>query len=179
MAGNGPDKARRKRKLATPWWIWLLVVPLVPVVLLTVLLVAIAYVCSWLAVHLGAWSVWHLRGRRVLLVFSDSPHWRDFMGGEVAARLGTCAVVLNRSQQSRRRFTLACFAYQHFGGWRDHCPLAVVFRPFRRSRIYRFHKPFIEWKHGKPEALRETVTMLFSDLGITAPGLPVPPSLND
>jgi hypothetical protein len=165
--------------LATPWWIWLVIVPLVPVVLPTALLVAIAYVSSWLAVHVSAWTVWCLRGRRVLLVFSDSPYWKEFIGGEVASRLSHCAVVLNRSVPGRRRFTLAWLAYRQFGGWRDHCPLAVVFRPFQRSHTYRFHRPFLEWKHGKPEALRETVSALFSDLGLSAPELPAPPIPSD
>ncbi len=175
-AASGPKQPRPQGKLATPSWGWLLIVPLVPVVLPTALLVVIAYVAAWLAVHLGARTIWCLRGRKVLLVFSDSPYWKEFLGGAVASRLGHCAVVLNRSLPGRRRVTLAWLAYQQLGGCRDHCPLAMVFRPFQRTRIYRFHRPFLEWKHGKPEALQEMLNALFNDLQLAAPELPVPPT---
>jgi hypothetical protein len=67
--------------------------------------------------------------------------------GELAVRLALCRVPALRR---RREFN----------------PLAVVFRPFRPARVFRFWQPFREWNHGKREALERLEYELFAYLGI-------------
>jgi hypothetical protein len=51
-------------------------------------------------------------------------------------------------------------AFWYFGGSREFNPLAVVFRPLRLPRVFRFYEPFREFKHGKTEAV-ENMTRKF------------------
>jgi hypothetical protein len=53
-------------------------------------------------------------------------------------------------------------AFRHFGGYREFNPLAVVFRPFRRTHKFRFWKPFRDWKHGCPDTLRQIQKEFFA-----------------
>ena len=55
---------------------------------------------------------------------------------------------MNWSQRKRWRFSIARLAFHHFGGNREFNPIAVVFRPFRRTRTFRFWLPFKELKVG-------------------------------
>jgi hypothetical protein len=45
--------------------------------------------------------------------------------------------------------------FNYFGGKRDFNPLAVVFRPFRRAKVFRFWDAFKNYKHGKEHSLEE------------------------
>ncbi|HSA94040.1 MAG TPA: hypothetical protein VLE48_13580 [Terriglobales bacterium] len=114
--------------------------------------------------YLAIWAWWCPRGKRVLLVYSDSPIWRDYFDAKVLPRLGDQAVVLNWSERKRwPRFTsLAVNAFHYFAGYREFNPLAVVFRPFRPRRIYRYWQPFREYRQGKPEAVETMTESLFA-----------------
>jgi hypothetical protein len=76
------------------------------------------------------------------------------------------AVILNWSERKRWRFSLASIAFRHFGGHREFNPLAVVFRPFRPTRKFRFWPPFREFKQGNAEPLRHTEQAFFSLIGV-------------
>lgn len=53
----------------------------------------------------------------------------------------------------RWRRSLAVLAFCYFGGHRTFNPLALVFRPFRLARHFRFYDPFQDFKHGKTDAV--------------------------
>jgi hypothetical protein len=61
---------------------------------------------------------------------------------------------------------LARVAFHHFGGWREFNPLAVVFRPLRRTRTFRFWQPFRDFTHGYPEALHRIESEFFALIGV-------------
>jgi hypothetical protein len=42
---------------------------------------------------------------------------------------------------------------KHYGGDKEYYPLGVSLRPFQRSKVYRFCKPFKDFNHGKPKEL--------------------------
>ena len=105
--------------------------------------------------HLAIWTWWYLRGRDILFVYSDSPIWREHVEQHILPYLGERAVVLNWSHRKRWRISIARLAFHYFGGSREFNPLAVVFRPMRRTRTFRFWQPFRDFKHGRPEALRK------------------------
>lgn len=75
--------------------------------------------------YLAVWLVWCVRGRYVLLVYSDSPIWRDYFKNEIIPVLDKRAVTLNWSQRKRWRLSLAVLAFRRFGGRREFNPLAV------------------------------------------------------
>jgi len=71
------------------------------------------------------------------------------------------AVVLNWSERTTwRGRSLAVLASRYFGGDREFNPMAVVFRPGRFRRVFRFWKPFLEFKHGKPQEVQRMTNEL-------------------
>lgn len=92
-------------------------------------------------------------GKDLLLVYTASPHWQDYIEREWLPRWGARAVVLNRSQpwDGNSAEALLWFAYRT---GREHTPLAVVVPRRGRARVVRFFKAFRDNKHGKPAALQ-------------------------
>lgn len=119
-----------------------------------VIIIALTFhLLAGLLLNIAVWCCWCMRGRYVLFVYSDSPIWRDYVENHILPRLGGRAVVLNWSHRSRWRRTLSVLAFRYFGGHRCFNPMALVFRPFRLARHFRFYEAFKEYKHGKPEAV--------------------------
>jgi hypothetical protein len=119
-----------------------------------------------LCLHLLIWCCWCSRGLDILFVYSDSPVWRSHIEAEILPHLGERAVILNWSSRKQWRFSLARLAFSHFAGDREFNPIALVFRPFRRVRTFRFWRPFRDFKHGKPEPLRRLESEFFAVTGI-------------
>jgi hypothetical protein len=119
--------------------------------------IAALYLVVWLPygvlVHLAGWCYWYPRGQYVLFVYSDSPTEHDYVEKHILPRLAGRAVVLNWSQRRRWKRTVAVFVFRYFGGPRRSVPLAVVFRPFRLARRFRFYRPFHELRRGNTESL--------------------------
>ena len=145
------------------------------VVLLPVLL---AYVVLWIlflylmSVVLTAvvWIWWCPRGRNVLFVYSNSPVWSQYIAERHLPYLENRAVILNWSERRLwKRYSLARLVFVSYGGRREFNPLAVVFRPFRPSRTFRFWLPFRDWKHGKPKGLEAMELEFFRTPGIDRP----------
>ena len=139
---------------------------LAPVLFVIVVCALFFFLVATACLHIAIWSWWCIRGRDILFVYCDSPVWHDHIERHVLPHLGQRAVVLNWSQRSKWRFSLARMAVHHFGGQREFNPLAVVFRPFRRTCTFRFWQPFKDFKHGHPEALRRMESEFFGLIGI-------------
>jgi hypothetical protein len=157
MAERRPAIDRR-----APWWGVALLVALAPLIL-AVLLLRVAWS---LCLHVVAWCWWLPHGRDTLIVYSDSPVWQGHIEQRILPCVRARAVVLNWSARARWRFGLAPILARHFGGARAFNPLAVVFRPLRRARVFRFWQPFRDWKHGRGESLDRLESELFAYLGI-------------
>ena len=123
----------------------------IPLLVLWLVFYFLASVCLYFAI----WLLWLPRSKHILFVYSDSPIWHDYIEQHILPVIRERAVVLNWSQRSSRswRRSLAVAAFKHFGGRSDFNPMGVVFRPFHRARVFRFHPPFRDYKHGKPEKL--------------------------
>lgn len=143
----------------------ILTLPLIALLLsITVVLVGAYFVCG-LFLQAVIWICWCSWGRRVLLVYSDSPVWKGYLEQEIIPRLPKSTIVLNWSQRRRWRWwSLAVLAFCYFGGYREYNPLAVVFRPFRWARTYRFYKAFRDFKHGRTQKLEKIVHNLFQSV---------------
>lgn len=137
-----------------------------PLLLVVVVLWLAFFLVYTIFLHVAVWSWWCVRGRDILFVYSDSPIWHDYIEKQVLPRLGERAVVLNWSQRRGWRFSLARMVFYHFGGRRAFNPLAVIFRPFRRTRTFRFYQPFRDFKHGHPEALHRMESKFFELIGV-------------
>lgn len=153
-------------KSQTKWWPVVLIVALTPAFLVVAAIVVLLFLVATVCLHITIWTWWCLRGRDILFVYSDSPIWHDYIEEGILPRLGGRAVILNWSQRKRWRMSVARLAFHHFGGYREINPLAVVFRPFRRSRVFRFWQPFRDFKHGHPEALHQMEREFFGSIGV-------------
>ncbi|MBI3851242.1 MAG: hypothetical protein HY298_13355 [Verrucomicrobia bacterium] len=155
------------------WWKNLalagVVLLLMPIWIPLLLFILVVYILFSVFLHLCIWSIWCTRGCNVLFVYSDSPIWQEHIEKQVLPRLGNRAKILNWSERNQWHFppTLARLAFHHFRGHREFNPLAVVVRPFQRSRKFRFWKPFQDLKHGKPEALEKMEKEFFDSLSVS------------
>src|SRR5262245_29568260 len=104
---------------------------------------------------------WGPKGKDLLLVYSNSPHWQQYVETHWLSRWGARAVVLNWSE--RRTWQPAAHSarsevalFHAFSGSREFNPLAIVVPPRGHIvHVVRFWKAFRDHKHGKPARLRE------------------------
>jgi len=119
-----------------------------------------------IALHFMVWLCWLPRRKNVLLVYSRSPVWQNYMESRILPHLEDRAVILNWSARRKweRRFSLPVLIFYYFGGRREYNPLAVVFRPGRWGKTFRFWRPFQEFKQGKEETLEKLTAELLEEV---------------
>jgi hypothetical protein len=148
-----------------PWWVWPLLVVLLP-------LVAVAFVL-WLAaaivLQLIVWTTWCSRGRYALVVYSNSPIWQEYFEEHVLPAVADRGLVLNWSERKHWSYSLPVALFRFFGGTREFNPLAIVFQPLTWPRRFRFYSPFKAFKHGRPQEVEEMRRELLELLDRLAP----------
>jgi len=134
--------------LTSPLWLPLLLV--VVVGMLT--RVAVLYAIVWL------WWIGRAR-RRVLFVYSDSPHWKHHVETNILPKLPPHSVILNWSERARwRTLTLPVLLFHCFAGRKEFNPIGLVFGRFTTVERYRFWQPFQDAKHGQFATLQQVET---------------------
>ena len=151
------------------WWHW----PLVPFA------VVLALACVPLLVIYGivravirfallvvVWTSWLPRGRRALVVYSNSPVWQAYFDAEVVPHLSDRAVVLNWSERKQWKRSLPVMLFRSFSGTREFNPQVIVFPPYRRPQYFRFYEAFRAYKHGRPQEVEAIRARMFRALGV-------------
>lgn len=111
------------------------------------------------------WVKWCLRGKFILFVWSDSPIWREYIQQNILPQIEHCSIILNWSQRKQWRWwSLPVSVFLFFGGSQEFNPMAVVFRPFHCTRVFRFWYPFKDFKHGKKKVLIEMTQELMKEI---------------
>jgi hypothetical protein len=102
----------------------------------------------------------------VLLVYSDSDTWHEYMTTQILPLVRDRAVVLNWSERKRwSRCSLGVAVFHHFGGAGDFNPLVVLFQPLRLARVFRFWSELSkDWKRGYKEPVERLTQELFANL---------------
>lgn len=159
MAENQSPAARRNRRVSDIIGMGLLIL-MIPVLLVTIVLMVVVvggiYLVLVVLLHIAVLVLWLPRGRRVLFVYSNSPVWQAYIEAEILPRLPRQAAVLNWSQRRNwPRLSLPVWLFNMFAGSREFNPIAMVFRPFAPPKRFRFWRAFGDYKHGKPERLRQ------------------------
>ena len=149
-----------------PRWVGVLASSVLIVLFVPVLPFILAgYFLYRLFLLLVIWLRWCMRGRRVLFVYSNSPVWQDYVEQRRLPRLPERSIVMNWPDRVKwDRFTLPAQAFSCWGGEKKFNPLGVVFRPFRMPLVFRFWEPFVQYKHGKPEALIKLEREMFESM---------------
>lgn len=136
-------------------------VPLLVLLFPVLVLYAASYWMYRITLDLLIWLWWSRSGKDVLLIYSNSPIWHEYMTTQILPLVQQRAVVLNWSERtSWPKWSLAVRAFNMFKGARDFNPMVIVFRPFRGAKSFRFFQSFKEWKHGD----RKEVEQLRSEL---------------
>jgi hypothetical protein len=139
-----------------------LLIPLLLLLLPLIVVVALVWVVSAVALHLLTLILWIPARRRVLFVHSNSPVWKAHIETEVLPRLPSTAVVLNWSERSRwPLWSLSVWLFRFYAGSREYNPLAVVVRTWGPPKVFRFWKAFRDFKHGKEDPLRSLEAEFF------------------
>jgi hypothetical protein len=105
---------------------------------------------------------WADRGKDLILVYSDSPHWRGHVEHTWLPRWGQRAVVLNWSERRTwsEHASSEVALFRAYGGSREFNPLAIVVSSSGHVHVVRFWKAFQARKHGKPELLAQAEAKL-------------------
>lgn len=111
---------------------------------------------------------WGSSGKRLLLVYSNSPHWQAYIEEHWLPRVGEAAVVLNWSERGRwpEQHPLEAQVFRRWAGDREFNPVAIVVPERGPVRVIRFWKAFRDYKHGKDRALRVAEAELASAAGV-------------
>jgi hypothetical protein len=102
-------------------------------------------------------------GKRILVVYSESPIWHDYIHENWFPLLKDVAVILDWSERSKWRqpAPLEIKIFRHWGGQREFNPLAVLIPVRGKVRTIRFWQAFKDFKHGNSQALHEAETEMF------------------
>ena len=149
----------------------LVVLVLLPLVIPLAIFVVAIYLVHGAALNAIVWLLWCTRGKHVLLVYSDSPIWHDYIEENIIPHLPRSGIVLNWSERLMRRWhSLAVMVARYFGGSREFNPIVVVFRPFRWAKTFRFWQAFKDYKHGNNQTLDSVQRDLFAYIARTEVG---------
>jgi hypothetical protein len=111
---------------------------------------------------------WGVRGKRLLLVYSNSPNWQAYVEENWLPQLESIAVVLNWSERGTwtERHPFEADIFRTWAGDLEFNPLAIIFPPEGAVRVIRFWQAFRDYKHGKDRTLRAAEAELEAALGV-------------
>jgi hypothetical protein len=97
-------------------------------------------------------------GRRLILVYSRSPHWQRYIEEHWLPKYAGRAVVLDWSERSRWRTLVPkppeIVLFERHAGRAEYNPLAIGVPARGKVRVIRFWRAFRDFKHGREDALR-------------------------
>ena len=106
-------------------------------------------------------------GKDVLVVYTDSPHWKEYIETQWLPRWGDRAIPFDRSRPWRADQVEARL-WRAVAGSVEHTPVVIVVPPHGPVQIVRFWLAFRDYKHGKDRRLREAEARLAAILGETS-----------
>lgn len=111
---------------------------------------------------------WGAYGKRLLLVYSNSPIWQAYVERNWLPQLESFAVVLNWSERSTwsERHPFEAEIFRTWAGDQEFNPLAIVIPADGAVRVIRFWQAFRDYKHGKDRTLRAAEAELGAALGV-------------
>ncbi len=145
---------------------WVLVALLLPLGVALGLVLLLCLPFYWLyrsALRLLVELLWVTRGKRVLLIYSRSPVWQEYIESTWLPRLGDHAIVLNWSDRARWQSfrSLAALVFRAWAPSTGFNPMAILFPGFPHTQRIGFFYAFRDWKHGNAVALRTAEAQLF------------------
>lgn len=137
-------------------------------VILSPLIVAglVTYGVHTALLHVVVWAAWCRNGSRVFVSYSRSPHWQSRFETVLLPQLPPSTIIVNWSDRKTwSRVSLRTLVFEHFLGKVAHTPSAIVFKPFRSARVFRFHQAYKSFKRGNPLPVHEQESALLKAAG--------------
>jgi len=149
----------------------LLFVLMLPLLFILFLIVLLSWITCDAIFRVRFRLQYGLRGKCILFVYSDSPHWKQYIEANILPRIEHCSVILNWSQRETwyKKRPWEVSAFHHWAGDREFNPIAIVITPWGSVQRIRFWKAFRDFKHGKDAKLRKVEEQLFSAVEAYAP----------
>ncbi|MGE0133249.1 MAG: hypothetical protein AB7U82_34665 [Blastocatellales bacterium] len=90
----------------------------------------------------------------ILFVYTQSEHWSPYIEQKILPSISDHAVVINRTtqQQWKKEFALEKRAIELWADIEAN-PIALVFKPYKKVKAFRFYEAFRDFKHGKESKL--------------------------
>jgi len=165
FVSEAPFTTRQKQSFLQGLGQVALILVLLPFVLPLALFAIVSHVLYRTLLYILVWALWLPKGKDVLLVYSESPIWHEYMTTQILPLVQQRAVVLNWSERKKwPHWSFAAALFHHFGGAGDFNPMVVLFKPLRRANVYRFWSAFKDWKRGYKEPVERLTQELVSSL---------------
>ena len=146
---------------------------LVAVVVIPLIILLIPVVIFWLTAKLFLklvvliciWAVWGVKGKDLLVIYSDSPYWKEYFENGLLPQIESRSYSLNLSTRAKMQtYNLQILAFDLFKYEKDYNPMVVLFPFLRWPRRYQYYQAFKEFKHGKENALTKVENQVFEAL---------------
>jgi hypothetical protein len=101
-------------------------------------------------------------GKVALIAYTRSPSWAPYIEQRILPLVSSNCIVVDRSQaQWKERFPLERRLISHYGGAREHNPLAIVFSGAKGPQVYRLYSAFRLSQKGRSKQLEDEVERIF------------------
>lgn len=156
--------------VALTWWLTSFVTVVAVVAAVVLLVTTVLKVRRWWLVRAFR-RKWGPPGKDLLLVYSNSPHWQQYVESRWLPLLGPRAVVLNWSERSRwdTEHPLEGTLAREIGGDAEFNPMVIWFSERWGVLDFRFWQAFRDFKHGNDRELRRLEHEMSTALGVTFP----------
>ena len=146
------------------WLKTLLFAPIIVLVLILLLVLSPFYVLYRTLLRIAVELVWGIQGKRVLMVYSRSPNWEQYIESTWLPRINSHATVMNWSDRLHwaRQNRFASIVFRHWKPTHNFNPMIILFPAWRPVKRIGLYDAFRESKHGQDQKLREAEAQLFS-----------------
>ena len=141
----------------------LLFIVLLPILLLVLPLYGLCRLAKGMLLKAKFRRTWGPKGMVAVLIYSDSPNWKQYIEREVLPRVSDRVVVVNwslRSQWPQPR-PIEIQLFEHWGGRREFNPMAIIVPCRGRVQTIRMRQAFRDLKHGNLDEITKRLTELF------------------
>lgn len=108
------------------------------------------------------------KSKYILFIYSDSEHWAPYIEQNIIPKIQESAIIINRTKQQnwKQEYKAEYKAIAHWAH-EDINPIALVFKPYRRVKSFRFYEAFRDYKHGKDSSLHAMCNEFYNYAALT------------
>lgn len=106
---------------------------------------------------------WFPQNKVALLVYSDSPNWKEYIDKNWIPKIGNRVTTLNwsESNQPGKEKSLESKIHLRFSPPKGYVPMIIFFNKKGPPQVISFHKAFLNFKHEKDYLLKKKEKQLF------------------